>query len=203
MLNVSCRAHGHNPPLGALARCSIAIPWRACVYPLVWLGHDCCGCEPRLTGWQVWPQMVHMSWCSGLALSSGSWFGGSLVPSSAIFQVGWALSLWSCSCLVGVLVPGTDPTGGVRWEPLWRSQLGWANWMGLFLRGTPGVSKVDREWPKRHWPIPGQWGGRSLILGEKKKKKVPALFPENILPDPSPLAHNLNLVMILPLIWPT
>ena len=45
--------------------------------------------------------------------------------------------------------------------------------MGVFLRGTPDVSKVDREWPKRHWPIPGHLGGRSLILGEKKKK-VPA-----------------------------
>lgn len=43
--------------------------------------------------------------------------------------------------------------------------------MDLFLRGTPGVSKVDREWPKSHWPILGQLGGRSLV---KKKKMVPA-----------------------------
>lgn len=41
---------------------------------------------------------------------------------------------------------------------------------------------------------------KSYIREKKKKKKVPALFPENILPDPGPLAHNLNLVMILPLV---
>ena len=58
--------------------------------------------------------------------------------------------------------------------------------MGVFLRGTPDVSKVDREWPKRHWPIPGHLGGRSLILGGKKKKKclLMLLFPENVPPDP-------------------
>lgn len=68
--------------------------------------------------------------------------------------------------------------------------------MDLFLRATPGVSKVDREWPKSYWPILGQLGGRSLV----KKKKwclLTLLFPENVPPDLGPLAHNLNLVMIL------
>ena len=94
------------------------------------------------------------------------------MPSSATFQVGWGLSLRRCSCFGAVLEHGADPSGAVWWEPLWRSQLGWANWVDLFLRGTPGVSKVDREWPKSHWPILGQLGGRSLV--KKKKKMVPA-----------------------------
>ena len=42
---------------------------------------------------------------------------------------------------------------------------------------------------------------KSYIRGKKKKKcLLMLLFPENVPPDPGPLAHNLNLVMILPFV---
>lgn len=155
--------------------------WVACVYPLFWLGHDCCGCDPRLTGWQVWPQMVHMSWCSGLALSR-SWLEGHCVPSSAIFQAGWG-SLWSCSCFVGVLVSGTDLTGGIRWEPLggasWGEQTGWVCFSEehqVLARLTGNGQKTRANTRTTRW--------RSLILG--KRKKLCLLYSQRIsLPDPA------------------